>query len=122
MPPSGSNRGPRRTDVARRGNSDTEPADSVREQALLTRYGEVMTARQVSLTLHFPSVQAFRKAHRRVGFPFPLFPVPGRRELYASTREVASFLNALVRQPGNGSPNSSGPTHIPRGGAAIDRS
>lgn len=64
-----------------------------RQDALLQRYGELMSLREITFQLKLPSVGATLKAHQRGRLGVPLLRLPGRRSLFTPTRALARLLD-----------------------------
>ncbi|AVO30393.1 TPA: hypothetical protein ACOEBE_000513 [Stenotrophomonas maltophilia] len=62
---------------------------------LLERHGELMGGSDLQRNLGFPNGRTFGRAVQRELLPVRTFPLPGRRGLFAKTRDVAEWLNSL---------------------------
>lgn len=62
---------------------------------LLDRYGALMHAHDIEKALRYPSAAAFRMARMRGKIELPMFPLPGRRGLFAHTEDVAVTITRL---------------------------
>lgn len=71
--------------------------ESERQSSLLTRYGEMLTLDELAAVLKYPSRQALHQAQRRGRLPVNLIRLPKRRGWFASTREIAKFLDDSLR-------------------------
>lgn len=70
-------------------------AISALRQDLLTRYGALLTSEEVARVLRFKSKDALMKARRRDALPIALFSIPGRKGLFATSADVASWVESL---------------------------
>ncbi len=71
------------------------PVASLVREDLLTRYGSVISARDMQRELAFRSPGAFARAVREGNIGFATFSMPGRTGRFALTADLASWLVAL---------------------------
>lgn len=64
---------------------------------LLSVHGPVMSSNDVQKVLHFRTVEGFRTARRTGRLKLEMFRDPGRRGLFAETKDVAAVLDAMVQ-------------------------
>ena len=60
--------------------------------SLTSRYGPLLSSRDLWQVLGFPIPAAYRQALARDRIPVPLFEIEGRRGRFALTQEVAQWL------------------------------
>jgi len=80
--------------------ADTELAQDIEQSLqaqLLERYGPMLSGRDLSQALGFPSPTAFKQAALRGTLPVPVFQLPNRRGRFALTHEVAAWLGKCGR-------------------------
>ena len=61
---------------------------------LQDRFGPLMHARDIQQTLRFSTSESFRAARHRGYLKLKMFPMPGRRGLFARTEEVAGLIDS----------------------------
>lgn len=66
-------------------------ADRFRK-TLLATYGPLMDAKAICRVLCYPSVAALLAARARGRIAFPLLELKGRRGFFASTEDIAAYL------------------------------
>jgi hypothetical protein len=71
---------------------------SPRQEQMLRLHGEVCDINEAARILKYPSAQALQKAMRRAKAPVRLVKMPNRRGLFASTRALARYLDALFME------------------------
>jgi hypothetical protein len=59
---------------------------------LVAIYGLLMHSRDVQVALRFKSLDSLRSARYRGRLRLDMFPIPGRRGLFARTEDVASLM------------------------------
>jgi len=74
---------------------DTSTSASVREQALLLRFGELLTIEDIRAVFKYPSTDAVWKAHKRGTLPVKLAQFPRRRGWFTTAKAVAAALDDL---------------------------
>ena len=62
---------------------------------LVREYGLVLPLSLVAKLMGFRTAATARRAYLRGGLPFPLRKLPNRRNLFATTADVASWLDSL---------------------------
>lgn len=72
-----------------------DPESSPRQEQMLRLHGEVCDINEAARILKYPSAQALQKAMKRAKAPVLLVKMPNRRGLFASTRALARYLDAL---------------------------
>lgn len=65
------------------------------EQLLLREYGAIVDAGDVAHLLGYRSAYALAKARSRGRLPVQTFRIPGRRGWYATTAEIAGWIDSL---------------------------
>lgn len=70
---------------------------------LVVRYGPLINGEALWKALGYRSNDALRQARKRGSVPVAVFPIPGRKGLFARTNEVESWLASL---PSTGAPNT----------------
>lgn len=93
------------TDLALARRSTTEHY----EEQLARAYGQLLGLEALRHVLGYPSTVAMRRAHQRGVFPVPLRRLPGRRGLFALTKDVATWLEHLSDTPDGGNMNTDPP-------------
>jgi hypothetical protein len=68
---------------------------SIREIEYRKLYGEFMTSEDVATVFSYPGKEAVKKAALRGTLPVKLFKISGRKQLFASTTEVARTVDTL---------------------------
>jgi hypothetical protein len=66
-----------------------------REAELRSRFGDLLTLKDLAPLLRYPSVEAVRKARTRGQLPVTVVRIAHRRGWFATPRSVAEFLEAL---------------------------
>lgn len=82
-----------------------------REEQLIERYGQLLTLKDLTDVLRYPSTQALRKAHARGSLPIDLVRFPHRRGCFATARAVAALLEAIDKTNGSFSVSERGKTN-----------
>lgn len=67
-------------------------------EALLRRYGEILTLAELGEVLRFPSHQATCKARRQGRIPIRTFQVPHRRGWFATAADVATYMSSFAAE------------------------
>ena len=62
---------------------------------ITSRYGLVLSLKDIADIFHYPSLQAVRKAHTRGTLPVKLKTFPGRRGMFATAESVAEAIEKL---------------------------
>lgn len=88
--------------------------DSSTLRVLLEAHGMILSAGATARVLGFPSTDALRLARSRGRLPIAMFKVSGRRGWFASTRDVARWLD----QTTNGTKTSKITSELARGASA----
>jgi hypothetical protein len=65
---------------------------------MLQLHGEVCDVHEVAKILKYPSAQALRRALSRSKAPIRLVKLPNRRGLFASTRDLARYLDNVFTE------------------------
>ena len=65
---------------------------------MLQLHGEMCDMHEVAKILKYPTAQALRRALSRSKAPIELFKLPNRRGLFASTRILARYLDAVMAE------------------------
>lgn len=65
-------------------------------QQLMQEYGPLLPASAAMKLLGYSSTNALRQARLRRRLPIPMFKIAGRRGWFASTSEVASWIDEVV--------------------------
>lgn len=65
------------------------------QQELSERYGPIIGGKELRKSLGFNTYAMFRLAKEEGSIEIPIFKIPGRRDWYALTSDVAGWLNAL---------------------------
>ena len=65
---------------------------------MLRLHGEVCDINEAARILKYSSAQALQKAMKRAKAPVRLVKMPNRRGLFASTRALARYLDALFME------------------------
>lgn len=68
---------------------------SDRTSILRSRYGELITAEDLTEILRYRSVTALLKANERGVLPVPLVKLPGRKGWFATASAVAQFFDEV---------------------------
>jgi hypothetical protein len=62
---------------------------------LLTEHGELVGGSDLQRCLGFKSTRSFQRAQKEGRLPIPTFLLPGRRGVFARTRDVVAWLDTL---------------------------
>lgn len=87
------------TRIGEEQQASQQVGQSALQQELIERYGEIMDAAALVALFRFPSDRAFRRAVTKGVLPVTVFRIPGRPGLHARTRDVAGWLEAVVKKP-----------------------
>lgn len=62
-------------------------------ESLESRYGPLMSLKDIAEVLKYPSADAVRKALSRKTLALPTTRLPNRREIFIRTNEIAGYLD-----------------------------
>lgn len=77
-------------------DADPDTAEEIKA-ALLTKFGPLMSAKEVVSALKLNSVDALRMARKRGTLKLAPLPVHGRRALLFATEQVAQVAHGLIQ-------------------------
>jgi hypothetical protein len=62
---------------------------------LRSRYGDLLTLKEIAEVFRYPTVGAVRKANSRGTLPVKLYRFPNKNGFYAKVREVADSISCM---------------------------
>ena len=75
---------------------DTQEATGALLRDLVAQHGELLTGERLRTLLGYQSGRSFLRASKEGRLPISVFRLPGRRGVFARTRDLAAWLSGLV--------------------------